>query len=60
MKLLFFCPLWGSEAMPFEHFLEKVTEAGYDGVEMSFSLDEKERDLFSCPKKKKIICPEST
>jgi len=44
MKLLFFCPLWGSEAMPFERFLEKVTEAGYDGVEMSFSLDEKERD----------------
>lgn len=44
MKLFYFCPLWGSESIPFERFLEKVTDAGYDGVEMSFSLDEKERD----------------
>lgn len=44
MKLLYFCPLWGSESMPFEDFLHRVKDAGYDGVEMSFPLDEKERD----------------
>lgn len=44
MKLLYFCPLWGSESMPFEEFLHQVKEAGYDGVEMSFPLNEKERD----------------
>nr|MBI1230724.1 sugar phosphate isomerase/epimerase [Cytophagales bacterium] len=44
MKLLFFCPLWGSEFIPFKQFLENVCRAGYDGVEMSFSLDPKERD----------------
>ncbi|WP_194777653.1 sugar phosphate isomerase/epimerase family protein [Pararhodonellum marinum] len=44
MKLLFFCPLWGSESMPFEQFLHQVKDAGYDGVEMSFPLEEKERD----------------
>ena len=44
MKIAYFCPLWGSEAISFEDFLNRVLEAGYDGVEMSFPLDEKERD----------------
>jgi sugar phosphate isomerase/epimerase len=44
MKIAYFCPLWGSEAIPFEDFLNRVLAAGYDGVEMSFPLDEKERD----------------
>ena len=44
MKLLYFCPLWGSESIPFDSFLQQVKDAGYDGVEMSFPLDEKERD----------------
>ena len=44
MKIAYFCPLWGSEAIPFEDFLNRVLVAGYDGVEMSFPLDEKERD----------------
>lgn len=44
MKLLFFCPHWGSESMPFEKFLHRVKDAGYDGVEMSFPLNTKERD----------------
>ncbi len=44
MNLQFFCPLWGSEQLPFEIFLQRVTESGYDGVEMSFSLNNKERN----------------
>ncbi len=44
MKLKFFCPIWGSESMPFEQFLHRVKDAGYDGVEMSFPLEEKERN----------------
>ncbi len=44
MKLIYFCPLWGSESMPFEQFLQRAKDAGYDGVEMSFPLEEKERD----------------
>ena len=44
MQLQFFCPLWGSEQLPFKTFLSKVKEEGYDGVEMSFPLDEMERN----------------
>ncbi len=44
MKLKFFCPLWGSEHLPFETFLRNVVQAGYDGVEMSFPLITRERD----------------
>ncbi len=40
MKIDFFCPHWGSESLPFEVFLSKVKEAGYNGVEMSLPLDE--------------------
>ena len=43
MKLKFFCPLWGSEHLPFDEFLQKVKDAGYDGVEMSFTLDLKQK-----------------
>ncbi len=43
MRITFFCPLWGSEHMPFESFLERAKEAGYDGVEMSLPLDRRER-----------------
>lgn len=34
MKLLFFCPRWGSEIIPWHIFLRQVKEAGYDGVEI--------------------------
>ena len=44
MEIRFFCPLWGSENLDFEIFLQKIKAAGYDGVEMSFSFDEKERE----------------
>ncbi len=40
----FFCPLWGSESLPFETFLTNVKAAGYQGVEMGLPLDEAQRD----------------
>lgn len=30
MKLLFFCPRWGSEHIPLESFLEMVCDAGFE------------------------------
>lgn len=34
MKLLFFCPRWGNELVPWEVFLPQVKNVGYDGVEI--------------------------
>jgi sugar phosphate isomerase/epimerase len=34
MKILFFCPAWGSSDLPIEVFMEKVKKSGYDGVEI--------------------------
>ncbi len=36
-KLLFICPRWGSEALEAEAFIDKVQEAGYDGVEIAMN-----------------------
>ena len=44
MKIAYFCPIWGSESIPFEDFLTQVLDAGYNGVEMSFPLDQEKRD----------------
>lgn len=44
MKLLFFCPRWGQELVPWDTFLKNVESAGYDGVEASLPLDEKEKE----------------
>lgn len=41
MKIKFFCPHWGSEKMPFDQFCSEASEAGYDGVELYFPLDDK-------------------
>jgi sugar phosphate isomerase/epimerase len=40
MKLEYFCPRWGSEALPWPEFCGRVKEAGYDGVETSLPPDE--------------------
>jgi len=48
MKILFFCPFWGSSDLPIEVFLQKVKQSGYDGVEMSLPLG----DL---PRQKQIL-----
>jgi sugar phosphate isomerase/epimerase len=37
MKLLFFCPRWGSEALPPAEFIRRVREAGYDGIEVGLA-----------------------
>lgn len=44
MQLLFFCPRWGQELTPWDIFLRKVKEAGYDGVECGLPLVEKEQE----------------
>lgn len=36
MNILFFCPRWGCEALPWKTFFLQVKEAGYDGVEIGF------------------------
>lgn len=43
MKIKFFCPYWGSNALSFPLFFKKVKDAGYDGVEMSLPLDKSEK-----------------
>ncbi len=49
MKLLFICPYWGSEDLSYDQFAEKAKKAGYDGVEFSLPLDEKERETMLKP-----------
>jgi sugar phosphate isomerase/epimerase len=39
MKILFFCPMWGSDKIDFKLFLANVRQSGYDGVEMSLPED---------------------
>ncbi|MDT0650630.1 sugar phosphate isomerase/epimerase family protein [Autumnicola edwardsiae] len=39
MEIKYFCPRWGSTHLSFDRFLRKVRDAGYDGVEMSFSSE---------------------
>lgn len=36
---LFLCPHWGSKDLPFEYFISKVKNAGYDGIEMSLPFE---------------------
>ena len=42
MKLLLFCPRWGSESLSWETFCNKVKQTGYDGVEAGLPFDKKE------------------
>jgi sugar phosphate isomerase/epimerase len=44
MDILFFCTRWGFEHIPWDIFLQRVKNTGYDGVETSFSLDERENE----------------
>ena len=46
MKCLFFCPRWGSEALPPEEFVRRVVRDGYDGIEIGFDDgDQRDEDL---------------
>jgi sugar phosphate isomerase/epimerase len=44
MEILFFCPRWGSAAIPWPEFAGKVREAGYDGIETDIPTDPRTRD----------------
>ena len=46
MQMNYFCPLWGSEELEFDRFCDKVSVAGYDGVEMSIPLNDFETSEF--------------
>jgi sugar phosphate isomerase/epimerase len=37
MKLVFFCPRWGSEALSAAEFIRTVRDAGYDGIEVGLA-----------------------
>ncbi len=43
MDIKYFCPHWGSSHLDFTEFLAKVTNAGYDGIELSLPLNEDEK-----------------
>lgn len=45
MNIKFFCPRWGSENVPFEEFVKKVKNSGYDGIEMSLPFEKDEREF---------------
>lgn len=38
-EIKYFCPIWGSEDLPFEQFVNKVRNAGYDGIEMNIPYE---------------------
>lgn len=44
MEVKFYCPHWGSKHLPFQKFVAKVKEGGFQGVEMSLPLDRTERN----------------
>lgn len=46
MNVEFYCPLWGSEELPFETFCEKAKESGYDGAELSLPLNDTKKTDF--------------
>lgn len=41
VKIKFFCTRWGSEAIPWEVFLNQIKVAGYDGVEIGLPDNDK-------------------
>ena len=43
MQIKYFCPHWGSKHLKFTDFLQKVKNAGYDGVEMSLPIHPAEK-----------------
>ncbi len=48
MKMLIFCPRWGSESLEPAEFVDRVTSAGYDGIELAvFDADPVVDDLIA-------------
>ena len=44
MNIKYFCPLWGSDHIPFDTFCEKVKSEGFDGVEMGLPTDKSKKN----------------
>jgi sugar phosphate isomerase/epimerase len=44
MQILIFAPHWGSNELAPEVFIERVLQAGFDGIEMSLPIDPRQRD----------------
>lgn len=47
MKVLMLAPQWGSESLPFEDFIIKIKEAGFDGVDTWVPEQPAERKKFN-------------
>lgn len=47
MDILIFAPHWGSNALAPQVFIERVLQAGFDGIEMSLPLDGAEREQWT-------------
>lgn len=45
MSIQFFCPRWGSERFSWEVFTYKVSEAGYDGIEVGIACTATDAEL---------------
>jgi len=41
MKILFFCPYWGSEKLSMAEFCARAAGAGYDGIELSLTMGDR-------------------
>ena len=45
LQILFFCPRWGSEHMPWEDFCRHAKQEGYDGIEYAIASDTSPKEL---------------
>ncbi|UKJ07959.1 sugar phosphate isomerase/epimerase family protein [Solitalea lacus] len=45
MEIQFYCPRWGSEALSWAAFGQKVSEAGYDGFEYGMAHNASEQEM---------------
>jgi len=55
MQIKFLCPYWGMEGTPAREFIEKVVEAGYDGVEVNAPDNiDFEQDLINAIRENKL------
>ena len=45
MKVLFFCPRWGSDHLSWNAFMQNAKNEGYDGIEFGVAFDSTEREL---------------
>jgi len=45
LQLQFFCPRWGSEGLPWDEFLGRVRDEGYDGVELGIAHSMERREM---------------